>query len=169
MVELRSRLADAERALDEAHRRADALAAALEDARAHPGETFGMRAEKVLRMAEHDAAQRRRAAEQDAARLLEGARAEAERIVGKAHAEAARQRAVADTAATMHAHVGEVRGYVREELARLHALLGAELGRFDGRTRDPRLIALPEQRGDDDDRRGDDDRRSGRVGDTVRG
>lgn len=170
--ELLTRLAGAERARDEAEsardeavRRADALAAALEEARAQPVETFGMRADKVVRMAEHDAAQRRRAAEQEAdalherareqaSRIVADARAEAERVAAAAHAEAERVAAdaagerdrlhaagvaarrdselVADTAASMHAHVSAVRDSVRDEVARLHAVLGAELGRLDG-------------------------------------
>ncbi|MFP5070078.1 hypothetical protein ACLFMI_10475 [Pseudonocardia nantongensis] len=162
--ELLARLAAAERArevaehaLEEARHRADALAAALDDARAHPPETFGMRADKVLRMAEHDAAQRRRAAEAEAEALVERARSDAERITSEARTEAAgitavaqadvdRLRAagdearrdselVADTAASMHAHVSDLRGTVRDEVARLHALLGAELGRLDGPAR----------------------------------
>lgn len=147
----------AEHALEETRRHADALAAALEDARAHPPETFGMRADKVLRMAEHDAAQRRRAAEAEAEALVERARGDAERITAEARTEAAgitagaqadvhRLRAagaearrdselVADTAASMHAHVSDLRSTVRDEVARLHALLGAELGRLDGPAR----------------------------------
>lgn len=205
VAELRTRLAAAERdrdaaedALAEAHRRADALSAALEDARARPPETFGMRADKVLRMAEHDAAQRRRAAEAEAAELVEQARADAERITAEARstaegatagaqAEVDRLRAagaaarrdgelVADTAASMHAHVSELRGSVRDELARLHALLGSEIGRLDGPARAPAhalhdrpaeplpdpdggrapAIVLPEQRGTADPAAGHD-------------
>lgn len=150
--DLLGRLAAAERARDAAEQRADALAAALDDARSRPAETFGMRADKVLRMAEHEAAQRRRAAEADAAGVLDAARAEADRIVADARGEVDRLRAagvtarrdselVADTAASMHAHVSALRGSVREEIARRHALLGTELGRLDApvaRTRAPR-------------------------------
>ncbi|OLL76156.1 TolA protein [Pseudonocardia sp. Ae168_Ps1] len=97
-----TRLADAERARvraeaarDEAVRRADALAAALDEARARPAETFGIRADKVLRMADHEAAQRRRAAEQEAGELRRQALAEAARITAAAHAEAERTTAAA--------------------------------------------------------------------------
>ncbi|SFN06941.1 FoF1-type ATP synthase, membrane subunit b or b' [Pseudonocardia ammonioxydans] len=169
--ELLTRLANTERAReqaeaarDEAVQRADALAAALEDARAQPAETFGMRADKVLRMADHDAAQRRRTAEREAEELREQARADAEWITTEARSQASRITAeaqtraqrvtadaaaevdrlnaagvaarrdgelVADTAASMHAHVSGLRSSVRDEVARLHALLGAELHRLD--------------------------------------
>ncbi|MBC3190554.1 hypothetical protein H7X46_05685 [Pseudonocardia sp. C8] len=157
--ELLTRLAAAERARDEAVRRADALAAELEEARSRPAETFGMRADKVLRLADHDAHQRRRAAEQEAEELRERARAEAERITTEARAEAERVTAdaaaeverlraagaaarrdgelLADTAASMHAHVSGLRSTVRDEVARLHALLGDELGRLDEPARLP--------------------------------
>lgn len=162
--ELLTRLAAAERAReeaeaarDEATRRADALAAALEDSRARPVETFGMRADKVLRMADHEAAQRRRAAEDEAqelrartraeaSRITAEARADAQRIVADAAAEVDRQSAagaaarrdgelLADTAASMHSHVAGLRSSVRDEIARLHTLLGTELNRLDGPAR----------------------------------
>lgn len=144
--DLVGRLAAAEHARDAAERRAEALAAALEDARSRPAETFGMRADKVLRMAEHEAAMRRRTAETEAAQLVDAARDEAARIVGDARAEVDRLRAagvaarrdselVADTAASMHAHVSALRSSVREEIARLHGMLGSELGRLDAPTR----------------------------------
>ncbi|BBG00249.1 MULTISPECIES: hypothetical protein [Pseudonocardia] len=158
--ELLVRLAAAERALTEAEtaraeavRRAEALAAELERARATPPETFGMRADKVLRMAQHEAAQRLRDAEAEAAALRENAGAEAARITDDAYTEAIRitsdaraevdaamaagatarrdSELVADTAASMHAHVNGLRSSVRAELARVHALLGAEIGRLD--------------------------------------
>ncbi|WP_224389667.1 hypothetical protein [Pseudonocardia sp. ICBG1293] len=142
--DLLGRLAAAEHARDAAERRAEALAAALEEARSRPAETFGMRADKVLRMAEHEAAMRRRAAE--AAQLVEAARDEAVRLVDGARAEVDRVHAagaaarrdsdlVADTAASMHAHVSAVRSSVRAEIARLHELLGSELGRLDAPAR----------------------------------
>ncbi|WP_226355523.1 hypothetical protein [Pseudonocardia sp. ICBG601] len=144
--DLVGRLAAAEHARDAAERRAEALAAALEDARSRPAETFGMRADKVLRMAEHEAAMRRRTAETEAAQLVDAARDEAARIVDDARAEVDRLRAagvaarrdselVADTAAAMHAHVSALRSSVREEIARLHGMLGSELGRLDAPAR----------------------------------
>lgn len=144
--DLVGRLAAAEHARDAAERRAESLAAALEDARSRPAETFGMRADKVLRMAEHEAAMRRRTAETDAAQLVDAAREEAARIVDDARAEVDRLRAagvaarrdselVADTAASMHAHVSALRSSVREEIARLHEMLGSELGRLDAPAR----------------------------------
>lgn len=147
--DLMVRLAAAEHARDTAERRADALAATLEEIRSRPAETFGMRADKVLRMAEHEAAMRRRTAEIEAAQLVDAARDEAARMVDDARAEVDRLRAagaaarrdselVADTAASMHAHVSGLRSSVRDEIARLHAMLGAELGRLDTPARTPR-------------------------------
>lgn len=144
--DLVGRLAAAEHARDAAERRAEALAAALDDARTRPAETFGMRADKVLRMAEHEAAMRRRTAETEAAQLVDAAHEEAARIVDGARAEVDRLRAagvaarrdselVADTAASMHAHVSALRSSVREEIARLHEMLGSELGRLDAPAR----------------------------------
>ncbi|OLM12679.1 Conjugative transfer protein TrbL [Pseudonocardia sp. Ae505_Ps2] len=144
--DLMVRLAAAEHARDTAERRADALAATLEEARSRPAETFGMRADKVLRMAEHEAAMRRRGAEVEAAQLVDAARDEAARMVDEARAEVDRLRAagaaarrdselVADTAASMHAHVSGLRSSVRDEIARLHAMPGAELGRLDAPAR----------------------------------
>ncbi|GAA4962383.1 hypothetical protein WHI96_16705 [Pseudonocardia tropica] len=144
--DLVGRLAAAEHGRDAAERRAEALAAALADARSRPAETFGMRADKVLRMAEHEAAMRRRTAETEAAQLVEAARDEAARIVDDARAEVDRLRAagvaarrdgelVADTAASMHSHVSALRSSVREEIARLHEILGSELGRLDAPAR----------------------------------
>lgn len=146
--DLMVRLAAAEHARDTAERRADALAATLEEIRSRPAETFGMRADKVLRMAEHEAAMRRRTAEIEAAQLVDAARDEAARMVDDARAEVDRLRAagaaarrdselVADTAASMHAHVSGLRSSVRDEIARLHAMLGAELGRLDTPARTP--------------------------------
>ncbi|WP_156819621.1 hypothetical protein [Pseudonocardia sp. HH130630-07] len=167
---LRARLAAAEQARDEALRRTDALTEALADVRSRPVETFGMRADKIVRMAQHEADQRRRAVEQEAAEVHARAHAEAARITADAVADAERIRAearadaeraaadaareveqvrsmgtvarreserVADTAASMHAHVADLRRGVREEVARLHALLGAELGRLDRPARPP--------------------------------
>ncbi len=151
--ELQWRLEMAERAQYEAEARVASLTVSLEAASASTPDTFGMRADKVLRMAEHDAAQRRDravydadriidAAHDEAERLVEAARAEADQVrtdavasVAQAHADAAAARRdtdlCADAAAAMHEHVLGLRGAVRGELARLHAAVGAELHALD--------------------------------------
>ncbi|WP_130288963.1 DivIVA domain-containing protein [Pseudonocardia sediminis] len=151
--ELQWRLEMAERSQQEAEERVAALTASLEAARATTPDTFGMRAEKILRMAEHDAAQRRERAVYDADRIIDAAHDEAERLIAAARAEGERARTdavaavaqvhadaaaarretdlCADTAAAMHEHVVGLRGAVRGELARLHAAMGAELRILD--------------------------------------
>ncbi|MDN5916763.1 MAG: DivIVA domain-containing protein [Pseudonocardia sp.] len=151
--ELQWRLEMAERGQHEAQERAASLTAALDAASSTAPDTFGMRAEKVLRMAEHDAAQRRERAEADAGRIVDVAHDEAERLIAAARVEAERTRAdadaavarvhddaaaarrdtdlCADTAAAMHEHVLGLRSAVRGEVARLHAAMGAELRALD--------------------------------------
>lgn len=176
--ELRWQLEVAERGRREAEERAATLSASLESARAGAPDSFGMRAEKIIRMAEHDAGRRREEAETEAARIVAAAQgeaeAEAERIVAEAHeaAEKARSEAVAavarvhadadtarretdqcaDTAAAMHEHVLGLRSAVRDEIARLHAAMAAELRTLDELVARPGpsdaapMVELPTQR-----------------------
>lgn len=169
--ELQWRLEVAERERREAQERVESLGASLEAARAGAPDTFGMRAEKILRMAEHDAGQRRGRADDDAEQILADARAEAEQVRAEARAEAersladaaasvARMRAeaaaarretdqCADAAASMHEHVLGLRSAVRGEIARLHAAMGAELRTLDEMVPAPEVpsaVVLPEQR-----------------------
>lgn len=140
---------------DDARRQAASLQGSLDEMRGRETapDTFGARAERILRMAEHDAHQRRERAESDAGDIRELAHSEAERTIAQARAEAARIRAEADqtfararadlaaarrdadlrvdTAASMNEHVQSLRSAIRGEVARLHAALGAELRALD--------------------------------------
>jgi cell division septum initiation protein DivIVA len=76
--ELQTRLAAAEAARDAAEQRAKAGEQRAGEAPAKP-ESFGFRAEKILRLAEHEAADVRSRATSEATALVEQARADAER------------------------------------------------------------------------------------------
>ncbi len=140
---------------DDARRLAASLQGSLDEVRGREPapDSFGARAERILRMAEHDAHQRRERAESDAGEIRELAHSEAERTIAQARAEAARIREEADqtfararadlaaarrdadirvdTAASMNEHIQSLRSAVRGEVARLHAALGAELRALD--------------------------------------
>ena len=140
---LRRQLEMSEHARRSAEDRAADLSASLEVARAAgAGDSFGMRAEKIIRLAEHEAGQRRERAEAQARELLEAARAEAGRIRDEAEQSASQVLAeagaarrdndlCADAAVAMREHVLGLRGAVRGEIARLHAAMGAELRALD--------------------------------------
>ncbi|MCE0765633.1 hypothetical protein LWC35_22395 [Pseudonocardia kujensis] len=112
-------------------------------------QSFGFRAEKVLRLAEREASDIRAAAERDAAEIRAAATREAADLMERAHTAAGRARADADAEwaavaaerADLAARVAEhaerleelagLRTALRTELARLHAALGAELRGLD--------------------------------------
>lgn len=172
--EVRHRIEALEAERDEARRLAGSLQGSLDEMRAREAapDTFGARADRILRMAEHDAHLRRERAEAESAQIRELAHAEAERTVAQARAEAARVRTDAervrdeaertaararaeladarrdadlrvDTAASMNEHVQSLRSAVRGEIARLHAALGAEL-----RVLDAPAVAAPDPAAD---------------------
>ena len=96
---LRRQLEMSEHARRSAEDRAADLSASLEVARAAgAGDSFGMRAEKIIRLAEHEAGQRRERAEAQARELLEAARAEAGRIRDEAEQSASQVLAEAGAA-----------------------------------------------------------------------
>lgn len=215
MRELRDRLASAEasRAAAEQHARAteDELRTARTQNQGEPAlssESFGFRAEKILRLAEHEAADVRSRAASEATALVEQARADAERhrhdveqkliarsaeldqeaaqrnvalkereqqasatlaaardeaaritsdaektaekLVGEAkqRADELRQRSEQEARRRRESaehelrRIGSVHEGVRTEMARLHTLLGAELGQSSSRV--PAVPAQPQ-------------------------
>ncbi|WP_345426613.1 hypothetical protein [Pseudonocardia xishanensis] len=115
-------------------------------------QSFGFRAEKVVRLAEREASDIRAAAERqaeaarrEAAEIRSAATREAASLLERAHSDAAAARADADAeraaaaagraeSAALRVQVERgaaelraLRGSVREELSRLHGLLGAQL------------------------------------------
>ena len=216
--ELRDRLAAAETARAGAEQHARATEDELRTARSRAGteaplssESFGFRAEKILRLAEHEASDVRNRAAKEATALVEQARADAERhrhdveqklisrsaeldqeaaqrnvaltereqqataTLASAREEAARlvadaektaekllgdaqQRAEQlsrrseqdarrrrDTADHELRRIGTMNDGVRTEMARLHEMLGAELGRTSGRASGPAQEAKPDE------------------------
>jgi cell division septum initiation protein DivIVA len=115
-------------------------------------QSFGFRAEKVLRLAEREADDIRTAASRDAAEIRAAATREAAELMerahaaaGQAHAEAEADRAAVaaerdDLAAQVAEHVRQaeelagLRVALRSELARVHAALAVELRVLDGTT-----------------------------------
>lgn len=154
-LERRARAAENARRMAEQH--AAGLAEELRALRAGtPAEglptvpqSFGFRAEKVLRLAEREASDIRAAAERDAAEIRAAATREATDLMERAHAAAGQARADAeaewaavvteraDLAAQVAEHVERMeelaglRAALRNELARVHAALGAELRGLD--------------------------------------
>ena len=112
-------------------------------------QSFGFRAEKVLRLAEREASDIRAAAERDAAEIRAAATREAADLMERAHTAAGQARAEAEAEwaavvaerAALAAQVAEhvermeelagLRAALRNELARVHAALGAELRGLD--------------------------------------
>jgi cell division septum initiation protein DivIVA len=209
MRELRERIAAAESARQAADQRARALEGELRTTRAQSPEgpisqeSFGFRAEKILRLAEHEAADVRSRAANEATALVEKARADAERhrheveqkliarsaeldqeaaqrnvaiqereqqaaalladaredaaritddarhaadallSEAKSRAEEMRQRSEQDLKRRREAsdqelrRIGALHEGVRNEMARLHKLLGAELGESATRKGEP--------------------------------
>ncbi|GAA4684165.1 hypothetical protein GCM10023215_18590 [Pseudonocardia yuanmonensis] len=155
-LERRARAAENARRMAEQH--AAGLAEELRTLRAGtPAEglpavpqSFGFRAEKVLRLAEREASDIRAAATREAAEIRAAATREAAELMERAHASAGRARAEAETeravVAAERAHLATqvtehvrqaeelagLRVAVRGELARVHAALGAELRALDG-------------------------------------
>jgi len=161
-LERRSQVADNARRMAEQH--AAGLAEELRVLRAGTSaeglpvapQSFGFRAEKVVRLAEREAADIRAAAERQAEAVAEAARREAAEIrsaatreaadlLERAHSDAAAARADADAeraaaaagraeSAALRAQVDRgaaelraLRSAVREELSRVHGMLGAQL------------------------------------------
>jgi hypothetical protein len=140
--ELRRRLVAAENARRMAEQyaaaAADELAVARDRSRAATvppvQETFGVRAERVLRLAEREAAEIRARAAHEAAALLEDAHraaGEAGAVAEREHAAAQRAReearALDEDVALRARDLHALRTALRGELARLHSALGGEL------------------------------------------
>ncbi|MEN3298915.1 hypothetical protein [Pseudonocardia sp.] len=156
--ELRRRVVAAENArrMAEQHAAAaaDELAVARDRSRAAAvpaaQETFGVRAERVLRLAEREAAEIRARAAHEAAALLE----EAHRAAGEAGAVAERERAAAQRAredvraldedvALRTRDLHALRTGLRDELARVHSALGGELRQLESEIQLAQQVPVP--------------------------